>query len=417
MEITMEQNFFFQLLKNIMFNAFQTETYYLKSPFTDIPNIPNIPMEILNTFFPNNLYKDERIFPSTKAPNRRLFLVKTSLAFYNILFCLTPDKKGDIISIGPFRSDSISLEDFLKELDRISFLSSKHSFFLNYYQNLPCVPVQNILNTVCYLINTYMLLPEPISPIYVDFTNINNGLFDTETIINTDTFLTRQYAEKVQKRLFALLNAVTEGNTELTRQEMNLFLTDTGILTDKNFSICKGKLHAVHTAIQTSVLFTHVHPLESQTLYLTFVTKIDNSQTREALIKIAYDICYTYCLLFQNNTFPEYSKTVSDVINYIYTHLSEPLSLSVIAEYFHRNASRLSTDFKQETGQTITNFIQQTRINRAINYLCNTELSVSETSLATGFDDFAYFSRIFKKHTRYSPKEYRDLHTKKEEML
>lgn len=410
----MEQHFFFQLLKNIISNAFQVETFYLKPPYT---NITTVPLEVLNTIFPNNLYNDERIFPSEKTPNRRLFVIKTSLAFYNIHFCLNSNKKCDIISIGPFRTDNISLEEFIKELDNIPFLASKHSFFLNYYQSLPCVSLQNIINTVCYLINTCMLLPETISPIYVDFTSINNGLFDTETITNKDTVLTHKYAETVRERLLALLNTVEKGNPEAAQQEMNLLLTNTGILTYKNFSKCKGRLHAVNSALQTNVLFSHIQPLEAQNLYLTFVNKIDNSQTRDTLLKTAYDMCYAYCSLFQNNTFPEYSKTVSDVINYIYTHLAEPLSLSVIADYFHRNASRLSTDFKQETGQTITNFIQQTRINRAINYLCNTELSVSEAALATGFDDFAYFSRVFKKHTGYSPKEYRDLHTKKEEML
>ena len=81
----MEHNFFFQLLKNIMSNAFQTETFYLK-PTHD--SIPNIPAEIFKTIFPNNLYADERIFPSKNTPNRRLFLIKSSLFFYSIHFYL-----------------------------------------------------------------------------------------------------------------------------------------------------------------------------------------------------------------------------------------------------------------------------------------------------------------------------------------
>ena len=120
----MEQNFFFQLLKNIMSNAFQTETFYLK-PHAD--KIPNIPSEIFNTLFPNNLYADERVFPSKQTPNRRLFLTKSGLSFYTLHFYMTLEENTDIIFIGPFRSDRISIDEFVKELDNMPFLASQHS--------------------------------------------------------------------------------------------------------------------------------------------------------------------------------------------------------------------------------------------------------------------------------------------------
>ena len=217
----MEQKFFFQLLKNIMLNAFQTETRYLKSPYEKILNTPS---EFLNTIFPDNLQNDERIFPSNKTPMRCLFVIKTNLLFYNIHFCLNSEPNSDIISIGPFRSDNISLEEFLAELDNIPFGASKHSLCLNYYQNLPCVSLQNITNTICYLLNTCVLFPETISPTYVDYTTINNGLFDAETISNTNTALTREQAKINQERLTALSKAIIDGNPKLAEEEMNLLL-------------------------------------------------------------------------------------------------------------------------------------------------------------------------------------------------
>lgn len=401
----MEQNFFFQLLKNIMLNAFQTETFYIKPPYE---NITRIPVKILNTMFPNNLCSDERIMPSYETPHRRLFIIKTNLSFYSILFYMSLDKNPDVIFIGPFRADSISLDDYFSDLENKNISSSKHSYLLSYYQSLPCVSLTNIIHTVTYLINTYIFLPNPMSPIFVDFTTINNGLFDTET--TSDNILTQKGVENAQKRLLSLLNEIQIGNTENTQKEMRLFITECKLLSSKDLFKCKGHLYAINTAIQTSIFYSHIQQLEGTKLYIAFIDKISRANSRDVLIQIAYDMCYTYCTLFQNNTFPEYSKTVSDIINYIYIHLAEPLSLSVIAEYFNRNASRLSADFKQETGKTLTNFIQQIRINRAINYLNNTSLSVSDIALATGFDDFAYFSRIFKKLTGYSPKEYREIY-------
>ncbi len=401
----MEQNFFFQLLKNVILNAFQTETFYLKPPYE---NVTRIPVDMFNSIFPNNLYADERIMPSHEFPHRRLFITKNTLAFYTIHFYMSLDSYPDIIFIGPFRSDSISLDDYSKDLENSSISPLEHSYLLSYYESLPCISLMNIVNTVTYLINTYMFLPNPVSPIYVDFTTINNGLFDIETA--SDTFLIQKQVEKVQKCLISLLNEIQNGNAENAQKEMTFFISESKFLSSKDFSKCKGKLYALNTAMQTSIFYTHIQQLEGVKLYFSFIDKISHAHSLNALVQLAYDMCCTYCSLFQNNTFPEYSKIISDVINYIYIHLSEPLSLSVIAEYFNRNASRLSADFKQETGKTLTNFIQQTRINRAINYLNNTTLSVSDVALATGFDDFAYFSRIFKKLTGHSPKEYREVY-------
>ena len=113
-------------------------------------------------------------------------------------------------------------------------------------------------------------------------------------------------------------------------------------------------------------------------------------------------------MLCKNTSFPEYSKTINEVINYIHSHLEEPLSLALIAEHFHKNASTLSASFSQNTGISLSNYIQQAKIEKACEYFKSTTLSVSEVALTVGFQDFAYFSRIFKKHTGCAPKKYRD---------
>ena len=101
-----------------------------------------------------------------------------------------------------------------------------------------------------------------------------------------------------------------------------------------------------------------------------------------------------------------YSKTIRMVVNYIHLHLDEDLSLSVLASHFDKNATTLSSAFTKEVGMNVTNFIHRTRIEKALHLFNTTKMSVSDVALAVGFQDFAYFSRLFKKQIGCSPREY-----------
>ena len=80
--------------------------------------------------------------------------------------------------------------------------------------------------------------------------------------------------------------------------------------------------------------------------------------------------------------------------------------LNILAEHFGKNASVLSNTFSKETGQSLTRFIQQSRMTEAIKLFNTTDMSVSEVALMVGYQDFSYFSKLFSKYVGCSPKEY-----------
>ena len=53
-------------------------------------------------------------------------------------------------------------------------------------------------------------------------------------------------------------------------------------------------------------------------------------------------------------------------------------------------------------------YILSLRISAAKRYLDSTNKSIAEIASAVGYDNPLYFSRIFKKHTGYSPSEYKN---------
>ncbi|WP_321004294.1 helix-turn-helix domain-containing protein [Eisenbergiella porci] len=82
------------------------------------------------------------------------------------------------------------------------------------------------------------------------------------------------------------------------------------------------------------------------------------------------------------------------------------LTLDDIAEQVHLNKSYLSRLYKQKTGENLFDAINRLRIAKAREYIQAQSHMIYEVAGMVGFDDNAYFSRVFKKYTGMSPKEY-----------
>ncbi|MDO4546533.1 MAG: helix-turn-helix domain-containing protein [Clostridia bacterium] len=96
----------------------------------------------------------------------------------------------------------------------------------------------------------------------------------------------------------------------------------------------------------------------------------------------------------------------SRVRNYILSHYMENLTRQTLASMFFVNPDHLSHVFKSEYGVSLVDFISNTRIEQA-KLLLLSGVSVSETAALVGFDNFAYFSTVFKKLAGVTPSEFR----------
>lgn len=101
------------------------------------------------------------------------------------------------------------------------------------------------------------------------------------------------------------------------------------------------------------------------------------------------------------------SKLSSDVIYYLQSCYNQKITIEKLAEEFHTNRTTLQTDFKQYTGKSINQYLNQLRLKMASAMLRDTELSIDEICERTGFRDISYFSRVFKNCLKYTPANYR----------
>ncbi len=94
---------------------------------------------------------------------------------------------------------------------------------------------------------------------------------------------------------------------------------------------------------------------------------------------------------------------------YIDAHYAEDLSRQSLAERFYVTADHLSHLFNKETGLSIPDYITRVRVDQAKRLLLQGQ-TVSEAAQAVGYDNFAYFSTVFKRQTGETPSEYRKAH-------
>ena len=100
------------------------------------------------------------------------------------------------------------------------------------------------------------------------------------------------------------------------------------------------------------------------------------------------------------------NQYVQDALHYIAGHYAQDMTITDIADALCISESRLSHLFKKDTGHTITDYLTRTRIQTAMELLCNHRLKVYEVAAQVGYRDVAYFGSLFKKLTGKTPSDW-----------
>lgn len=150
-----------------------------------------------------------------------------------------------------------------------------------------------------------------------------------------------------------------------------------------------------------------VHPTYLDSMSSSYARKIEGSSSMDQLEELMPEMFRAYCRLVRKHSMRTYSPTVQKTILMIDADLSAPLSLSTLAKALNISAGYLSDLFRREVGQTLTEFINRKRIERAKQLLSSTQLQVQTIAQHCGFLDVQYFSKTFKKYTGITPREFR----------
>ena len=197
--------------------------------------------------------------------------------------------------------------------------------------------------------------------------------------------------------------AIKSGNTEeLMRLLDHLFLQ----LNNSEYDTNQIRAYA----IQVYVYIIRQAQQEQLLYYLSGIESINRSLTLADIEKILKATALDIIKELHQNVQKGQNNLIRQILGLIDEHLAdENLALGMLAnEILYVNVDYLGKLFKSETDMKFSRYVTNKRIEKAKQLLLENQIQVNEVALMTGFGyNSQYFSKVFKRETGYTPKEYR----------
>lgn len=212
---------------------------------------------------------------------------------------------------------------------------------------------------------------------------------------------------------YSFYQAVKNGDMEFVRQncEQCAFTNPEGMGKLSNNPLTNIKYHFVVTA---AMLTRHCVEggMELEQAYRLsdfYILKMDSctniDQVSELHNNMVMDLTGKMLMLKKNAIL---SKSIVLCTDYIYTHITERITIEMLADYTNLSTSYLSRLFKQNLGISISDYIREKKIEKAENLLKYSDFSLIEISNYLAFSSQSHFIQTFEKLVGITPKKYRD---------
>lgn len=104
---------------------------------------------------------------------------------------------------------------------------------------------------------------------------------------------------------------------------------------------------------------------------------------------------------------PKASARLKTILGFIHENYDKKITLDDIADSVHICKSECCRFFKKHMQESLFDYLLRYRVEQSIPYLRNPEYSITDAAFYSGFADGGYYSRVFRKITGCSPREYR----------
>lgn len=331
-----------------------------------------------------------------------------------ILLALPETGSNIALLIGPYLSAPPTPQQIMELAEKNSIPPSEQKELEKLYSNIPILPESSPLFVLLEVfaeklwgINGYTV--EDINrdtPGAQAILPKNKSVADESSLVWAMRNMEMRYSYENE-----LMDAVTRGQAHKAERLLGSFSTFTfekrladPIRNIKNYCVI------MNTLLRKAAERGGVHPVYLDSTSSAFAASIEQLEKMDEVAALMSEMFRCYCRLVKKHSMKDYSPPVQKAIACIDSDLTGNLSLKTLSDALNISGSYLSTLFKKETGQTLTSFINSRRISHARHLLETTHLQVQTVAQHCGIVDVHYFTKVFKKHTGKTPKEYREGH-------
>lgn len=138
-----------------------------------------------------------------------------------------------------------------------------------------------------------------------------------------------------------------------------------------------------------------------------FLMNLQQITSMDTLCYKLQEIVETFSESMFHHTPTKSSEIIKKAISYISEYFHTNMTLADVANHVHLHPCYFSTLFKQSTGSSFKEYMNMVRIEESKRLLTNTDFSIIDIAIAVGFEDQSYFSKVFRKYTGMTPKQFR----------
>ena len=148
-----------------------------------------------------------------------------------------------------------------------------------------------------------------------------------------------------------------------------------------------------------------VYQFNSRADYLTTIMELtDYEEMKKWFVQKVSDACHNVASKHE-----ECSNNIVDMAKeFIKENYSKQLSLDEVSYYVNISPYYFSKIFKEGTGENFIEYLTNLRMDKAKEFLKNSDYSMKEICVMVGYTDPNYFSRSFKKNVGVTPTEYKE---------
>ena len=204
-----------------------------------------------------------------------------------------------------------------------------------------------------------------------------------------------------------LVRQVKEGDHEGAQVTLKFLVNEILLIEGGNLEVIKARILELVTILSRASVEGGASLEKIFGLNLDLITELNKIDSIQVLSSWTVKIIDHFTKNIFNNIYSGDSYLINQAIEHTRANYMNKITLQKLADYLHVSDSYLSKLFKEETGISFTQYLNEIRINRSKELLQNTKMSIVEVALFVGYEDQSYFTKVFKKITGITPKKYR----------
>lgn len=104
----------------------------------------------------------------------------------------------------------------------------------------------------------------------------------------------------------------------------------------------------------------------------------------------------------------QYQVNINEILSYMYSHLSEKLTLDKVSSVFFMSKSSLTKYLKESINYTFKELLEDMKFSKSVDLLTYTSLSIKEIANEVGYNDDSHFINSFLQIEKVTPSEFRE---------